>query len=55
MMYFGAVGCGEACVQHAAEGQERKMFGSQPSLLALGLGSLDHLSSLESLEQQRRL
>ena len=34
-----------ACVQHAAEGQQRRRFGLQPSLSALGLGSLAQLSS----------
>ena len=44
-----------ACVQHAAEGQQRRRFGLQPSLPALELGSSDQLSSWDSLEQQRRL
>ena len=44
-----------ACMQHAAEGQQRCRFGLQPSLLALGLGSLAQVSSWVSLEQQRRL
>ena len=44
-----------ACVQHAAEGQQRRGFGLQPSLPALELGSWAQLSSQDSLEQQRRL
>ena len=34
-----------ACVRHAAEGQQRRRFGLQPSLLVLGLDSLAKLSS----------
>ena len=48
-------GLREACVQHAAEGQQRCRFGLQPSLPALELGSWAQLSSQDSLEQQRRL
>ena len=44
-----------ACMQHAAEGQQRCRFGLQPSLPALELGSWAQLSSQDSLEQQRRL
>ena len=44
-----------ACVQHAAEGQQRRRFGWQPCLPALELGSWAQLSSQDSLEQQRRL
>ena len=44
-----------ACMRHAAEGQQRRRFGLQPSLPALELGSLAQLSSWDSLEQQRRL
>ena len=44
-----------ACVQHAAEGQQRRRFGWQPCLPALELGNLAQLSSWDSLEQQRRL
>ena len=44
-----------ACVQHAAEGQQRCRFGLQPSLPALELGSWAQLSSQDSLEQQKRL
>ena len=44
-----------ACMRHAAEGQQRRRFGLQPSLPALGLGSLAQLSSWDSLEQQGRL
>ena len=44
-----------ACVQHAAEGQQRCRFGWQPCLPALELGSWAQLSSQDSLEQQRRL
>ena len=44
-----------ACVQHAAEGQQRRRFGWQPCLPALELGSWAKLSSQDSLEQQRRL
>ena len=40
---------------HAAEGWLRRRFGFQPSLPALGLGSLTQLSSWDILEQQRRL
>ena len=39
----------------AAEGQQRRMFGLQPCLPVLGLGSLTQLSSRASLEQQRKL
>ena len=48
-------GCRAACMRHAAEGQQRRMFGLQPCLPVLGLGSLTQLSSRASLEQQRRL
>ena len=48
-------GLREACVQHAAEGQQRCRFGWQPCLPALELGSWAQLSSQDSLEQQRRL
>ena len=34
-----------ACVRHAAEGQQRRRFGLQSSLLVLGLDSLAKLSS----------
>ena len=34
-----------ACMRHAAEGQWRRMFGLQPCLPVLGLGSLTQLSS----------
>ena len=34
-----------ACVRHAAEGQQKRRFGLQPSLLVLGLDSLAQLSS----------
>ena len=44
-----------ACMQHAAERQQRCRFGWQPSLPALGLGSLAQLSSWDSSEQQWRL
>ena len=44
-----------ACMQHAAERQQRCRFGWQPSLLALGLGSSAQLSSWDSSEQQWRL
>ena len=44
-----------ACMRHAAEGWLRRRVGFQPSLPALGLGSLAQLSSWDSLEQQRRL
>ena len=44
-----------ACVRHAAEGWLRRRVGFQPSLLALGLGSLAQLSSWDSSEQQWRL
>ena len=44
-----------ACVRHAAEGWLRRRVGFQPSLLALGLGSLAKLSIWDSLEQQWRL
>ena len=40
---------------HAAEGWLRRRFGFQPSLPALGLGSLAQLSSWDSSEQQWRL
>ena len=36
---------GAACVRHVAEGQQRRRFGLQPSLLVLGLDSLAKLSS----------
>ena len=42
-------------VVHAAEGWMRRMVGLQPSLPALGLGSLTQLSSCDSLGQHRRL
>ena len=48
-------GCRAACMRHAAEGQQRRMFGLQPCLPVLGLGSLTQLSSRASLEQQRSL
>ena len=44
-----------ACMRHAAEGWLRRRFGFQPSLPALGLGSLAQLSSWDSSEQQWRL
>ena len=44
-----------ACVRHAAEGWLRRRVGFQPSLPALGLGSLAQLSSWDSSEQQWRL
>ena len=44
-----------ACMQHAAEGQQRCRFGWQPCLTALELGNWAQLSSQDSLEQQRRL
>ena len=47
-------GCRAACMRHADEGQWRRRFGLQPSLPALGLGSLAQLSSWDSSEQQRR-
>ena len=40
---------------YAAEGWLRRRVGFQPSLLALGLGSLAKLSIWDSLEQQWRL
>ena len=48
-------GCRAACMRHAAEGWLRRRFGFQPSLPALGLGSLAQLSSWDSSEQQWRL
>ena len=48
-------GLREACVQHAAEGQQRRRYGWQPCLPALELGSWAQLSSQDSLEQQKRL
>ena len=33
-------GCRAACVRHAAEEQQRRRFGLQPSLSVLGLGSM---------------
>ena len=42
-------------VVHAAEGWMRRRVGFQPSLPALGLGSLAQLSSWDSSEQQWRL
>ena len=43
-----------ACMQHAAEGQQRCRFGWQPCLPALELSSLAQLSRWDSFQQQKR-